>query len=77
MYLILYKYVSNGILYSLKHLGITACMNDGKDRKTLNPHNSDMCFDTSSRYEVVVNGKLVGSAQRRKYGAFAAWVYHK
>jgi lipoate-protein ligase A len=66
-----YKYISNGILYSLKHLGITACMNDlaRTGRNALNPHNSDMCFDTSSRYEVVVNGKkLVGSAQCRKYG---------
>lgn len=60
-----YLRISRCLLEGLRRLGIDAGLSDldSKRRKTT------ACFDTPSRYELVVEGrKLIGSAQARKQG---------
>ncbi len=62
-----YNEISRALALGLRNLGIPAKLARGTAK--LNPKNPS-CFSSTSRYELVVNGKkLVGSAQRRKNGA--------
>lgn len=60
-----YKEISKGLLQGLRNLGLKAVMNEdvAKGKK------SAVCFNDSSWYEIIVNGKkIVGSAQKRVNG---------
>ena len=62
-----YNEISRALALGLRNLGIPAKLARGTGR--INPKNPS-CFSSTSRYELVVDGKkLVGSAQRRKNGA--------
>jgi len=61
-----YKIISEGLVAGIQRLGISAEITRGE----LGGHKNPSCFSSTSRYEVVVDGrKLIGSAQRRKHGA--------
>ena len=61
-----YNEISRALALGLRNLGIPAKLARGTGR--INPKNPS-CFSSTSRYELVVDGKkLVGSAQRRKNG---------
>lgn len=58
-----YQWISTCLLLALKKLGVTATLSPGDRRGT---ETGGLCFNSSSRYELTVNGrKLIGSAQRR------------
>lgn len=60
-----YKNISVGILEGLKKIGIPAEISSGTSKES----NSSACFEATSKYEIVINGKkIVGSAQTRKKG---------
>jgi len=61
-----YRVLSEGLATGFLKLGIDAKLSKGE----AGGHKNPSCFSSTSRYEVVVNGrKLIGSAQRRKRGA--------
>lgn len=60
-----YKFISKGLLQGLKNLGLKAIMNKDVEKGK----KSAVCFNDTSWYEVVVNGKkIIGSAQKRVNG---------
>lgn len=62
-----YRQLSAGLLAGLRALG--ADVFQAQEEEALNPHQSAVCFDTPSNYEITVNGKKVmGSAQVRRRG---------
>ena len=68
--LALYRLISEGLLQSLKLLGIEAQLstNEVKFKQTYQHSSSIPCFSSSAKYEIQYDGrKLIGSAQRR-YG---------
>ncbi|MBE0467561.1 MAG: lipoate--protein ligase family protein [Candidatus Desulforudis sp.] len=59
-----YLKISRCLIAGLAELGITAELSTADVRQ----HKSTACFDTPSRYELVIDGrKLIGSAQARKH----------
>ena len=66
-----YRAINEGLLRGLRYLGIAAELTDaGSDfRKVYSEPSSVVCFSSSAKSEIHVNGKkLIGSAQRR-YGS--------
>lgn len=60
-----YKVISKGLLQGLKNLGLNAVMNEYVEKG----EKSAVCFNDTSWYEIIVNGKkIVGSAQKRING---------
>ena len=60
-----YKMISKGLLQGLKNLGLNAAMNENVEKG----EKSAVCFNDTSWYEIIVNGKkIVGSAQKRVNG---------
>lgn len=58
-----YQWISTCLLLALRKLGVAAALSRG-DRT--GDEAGGVCFNSSSRYELTVNGrKLIGSAQRR------------
>ncbi|RKZ33421.1 lipoate--protein ligase family protein [bacterium] len=63
-----YNEISLCLAHGLQNLGIKATLSPGNFSSKNNRNPS--CFSSTSRYELVVNGKkIVGSAQRRKHNA--------
>lgn len=63
-----YSVISGCIIAALAGAGVSACYSRGSS--SAEPR-SEACFQTPSRYEVLIDGrKLVGSAQRRLRRAF-------
>lgn len=61
-----YLKISQGLLFGLRNLGLSADLVSHKDLDALG---TAACFDSPSFYELVVGGKkVVGSAQTRKNG---------
>ena len=61
-----YRRISNGILASLKSLGVVV---DNQIESSSNELSGPVCFEYRSHYEISVNGrKLLGSAQMRNDG---------
>lgn len=67
-----YRLISNGLLQGFKELGLNAYFSipeTEKERDVLKNPRSSVCFDASSWYELVVEGrKVAGSAQTRQKG---------
>ena len=67
-----YKVISEGILEGFRGLGFHAYFavpETAEDRRKLKSPDSSICFDASSWYELVVEGrKIAGSAQTRQKG---------
>ncbi|TDM28232.1 lipoate--protein ligase family protein [Macrococcoides caseolyticum] len=67
-----YKVISTGLLEGFKNLGFQAEFSvprTKEDRERLKDPRSSVCFDASSWYELVVEGKkIAGSAQTRQKG---------
>jgi len=62
-----YRWISQCLLLALRRLGVEATLSRGDHLKG---EAGGLCFLSSTRYEVTVNGrKLIGSAQRRLNGA--------
>lgn len=62
-----YQWISNCLLIALRKLGVAASLSRGDRARG---EGGGLCFNSSSRYELTVNGrKLIGSAQRRFNGA--------
>jgi len=62
-----YKFISIALLNGLKNLGIKADLS--KPQNIKNTFKTSACFDSTSSYELAVNGKkIIGSAQRRFNG---------
>ena len=58
-----YRWISHCLLLSLRRLGVTATLSRGNRTQG---EAGGLCFISSSRYELTVDGrKLIGSAQRR------------
>jgi len=67
-----YRVISSGLLQGFKELGLEAsfAIPDEEMKKNLKDPRSAVCFDSSSWYELVVEGrKVAGSAQVRQKGA--------
>lgn len=67
-----YRYLSHGLMYGFRELGLDAemvsCSVTDKQRKSADAA-SAACFDSPSWYELVVEGrKIAGSAQQRSRG---------
>jgi len=61
-----YRLISNAFVRGFRELGLEAEISRGE----IGMYKSASCFSSTSRYEVVFQGKkLIGSAQRRKKGA--------
>ncbi|MFB5662021.1 biotin/lipoate A/B protein ligase family protein [Alteribacillus sp. HJP-4] len=67
-----YRVISEGILQGFRHLGLQADFSVPKTKEeeaALKNPRSSVCFDASSWYELVVEGrKIAGSAQTRQKG---------
>jgi lipoate-protein ligase A len=66
-----YRVMSVGLLYGFRELGLEATFSlpDSIPSSDLKETRSSVCFDSPSRYELVVEGKKVaGSAQTRQKG---------
>ncbi|WP_026695930.1 lipoate--protein ligase family protein [Peribacillus kribbensis] len=64
-----YRIISQGLLQGFRNLGIDADLAIPEEGKKIGKTNSAVCFDESSWYELVVNGrKSAGSAQCRQKG---------
>lgn len=67
-----YRVISEGVLQGFRELGLRAYFSiptNEEEQLLLKKPNSAVCFDTSSWYELVVEGKKVaGSAQTRQKG---------
>jgi lipoate-protein ligase A len=67
-----YRVISEGILKGFHNLGLDAYFSvptTEEDRESLKKPQSAVCFDASSWYELVVEGrKVAGSAQTRQKG---------
>jgi lipoate-protein ligase A len=67
-----YRVISEGILKGFHNLGLEAYFSvpiTDEDRESLKSPQSSVCFDASSWYELVVEGrKVAGSAQTRQKG---------
>ncbi|MFQ5960456.1 MAG: biotin/lipoate A/B protein ligase family protein [Candidatus Methylomirabilales bacterium] len=62
-----YRWISHCFLLALKRLGVVAALSRGT---RITEEAGGVCFLSSSRYELTVNGrKVLGSAQRRFSGA--------
>ncbi|GAA0350733.1 lipoate--protein ligase family protein [Bacillus horti] len=67
-----YREISQGLLYGFKELGLNAYFSvpaTKEQKQALRQPQSAVCFDASSWYELVVEGrKVAGSAQTRQKG---------
>ncbi|RKZ29716.1 lipoate--protein ligase family protein [bacterium] len=62
-----YNFISRALALGLRYIGINAKLSRGSPKVS---KRNPSCFSSTSRYEIVVDGKkLVGSAQRRRFGA--------
>ena len=62
-----YKQISEALIIGFRKIGIDAELARGE----AGGHRLPSCFSSTSRFEITANGlKIVGSAQRRKSGAF-------
>lgn len=66
-----YRQIAAGLIAGLRQLGLEASLPSSGSRGPSRENRPAGCFASTARHEIVVGGrKLVGSAQRRRAGAF-------